>query len=218
MDDFPCTPDLFSPSSSSSSSSPGKITLSKSSHTVYDTHRHVYLHIQTAIPGYDHKIHQLPTNSVTLHSLLEKKLLRINRKRRKQLTMDDLEWKARMINSIYPKRQIKITWVVDPTKSEDDCYDNTTGTWGNAQEEADSHFTVWMGYNRYQLVLQGHIYVVWEEKEFGYLKKMETPAEQRKHVDESLGEKYVSEEYWSLTKDELRLKEQGTDAAAAPSS
>lgn len=124
MDDFPCTPDLFSPSSSSSSSSPGKITLSKSSHTVYDTHRHVYLHIQTAIPGYDHKIHQLPTNSVTLHSLLEKKLLRINRKRRKQLTMDDLEWKARMINSIYPKRQIKITWVVDPTKSEDDCYVN----------------------------------------------------------------------------------------------
>lgn len=67
-------------------------------------------------------------------------------------------------------------------------------------------------------MLQGHIYVVWEEKEFGYLKKMETPAEQRKHVDESLGEKYVSEEYWSLTKDELRLKEQGTDAAAAPSS
>lgn len=48
--------------------------------------------------------------------------------------------------------------------------------------------------------------------------EMETPAEQRKHVDESLGEKYVSEEYWSLTKDELRLKEQGTDAAAAPSS
>lgn len=133
--------------------------------------------------------------------------------------MDDLEWKARMINSIYSKRQIKITWVVDPTKSEDDryvnvgvpvsitrryaerkrtdlarplwssassrmrremstktgkpvtVYDQTTGTWGNAQEDADSNFTVWMGYNRYQLVLQGHIYVVWDEKESGYLKK-----------------------------------------------
>ncbi|KAK1778716.1 hypothetical protein QBC45DRAFT_393025 [Copromyces sp. CBS 386.78] len=75
-----------------------------------------------------------------------------------------------------------------------------------------------MGRSKRELLLQGHIYVVWDALEFGNLKKMDDPANQRKEVSTADGEDYVSEEYWSLTRDELRLKKTEADPATASSS
>lgn len=41
-----------------------------------------------------------------------------------------------------------------------------------------------MGISKSQLLLQGHIYVVWDPVEFGNLKRMTDPLSQRKHVSQ----------------------------------
>ncbi|KAK3400836.1 hypothetical protein B0T20DRAFT_476949 [Sordaria brevicollis] len=86
-------------------------------------------------------------------------------------------------------------------------YNERSGRFENAQKPADTHFTVWMGHTRNELLLQGHIYVVSDPSQFGSIKKMNDPINQRKHVSEEDGERAVSEEYWSLTKDPLKLKQ-----------
>lgn len=37
----------------------------------------------------------------------------------------------------------------------------------------------WKGVRTHSYLLQGHIHVVWDELEVGYLEKMENPADQR---------------------------------------
>ncbi|KAK3494197.1 uncharacterized protein B0T23DRAFT_403226 [Neurospora hispaniola] len=85
-------------------------------------------------------------------------------------------------------------------------WDATTGRYENMQREADSHFTIYIGKNKNELLLQGHIYVVWDSLKFGGLDKMTDPVKQRKHVSAEDGERPVAHEYWSLTKDPLPPK------------
>ncbi|EAA33508.1 hypothetical protein GE21DRAFT_3859 [Neurospora crassa] len=85
-------------------------------------------------------------------------------------------------------------------------WDASTGRYQNMQREADSHFTIYMGRSKTELLLQGHIYVVWDSQKFGGLDKMTDPVNQRKHVSAEDGERPVSHEYWSLTKDPLPAK------------
>ncbi|KAK3949772.1 hypothetical protein QBC32DRAFT_218937 [Pseudoneurospora amorphoporcata] len=223
-------------------------------------------------PEYDSNMHELPDRSITLDEALSHKLSKLNARRGRRrgvqpLTADDIEWKHRFMGSVISKkRQIRVSWVVDPTKSKDQRYENvdvpvsiteeicraeadrlgltcvvirqlahetrnvykngrtvtvwdaSTGRVVNKQDKADSHFTVYMGRSKRELLLQGHIYVVWDALEFGNLKKVDDPRSQRHCVSEADGEKYVSEEYWSLTKDQLRLKQQEADTAPASSS
>lgn len=88
-------------------------------------------------------------------------------------------------------------------------WDASSGQLVNKQDKADSHFTVWMGKNKDELLLQGHIYVVWDSTKFGGLAKMTDPLNQRQCANEEIGERKVAHEYWSLTKDELSLKSAG---------
>lgn len=85
-------------------------------------------------------------------------------------------------------------------------WDASTGRYENMQREADSHFTIYMGKNKNELLLQGHIHVVWDSLKFGGLDKMTDPVKQRNHVSAEDGERPVAHEYWSLTKDPLPAK------------
>ncbi|KAJ4388330.1 hypothetical protein N0V85_007666 [Neurospora sp. IMI 360204] len=85
-------------------------------------------------------------------------------------------------------------------------WDASTGRFSNKQKEAESHFTVYMGRSNSELLLQGHIYVVWDPLKFGGLDRMTDPLNQRKHVSVEDGETPVALEYWSLTKNPLPLK------------
>ncbi|KAK3505455.1 hypothetical protein B0T13DRAFT_444477 [Neurospora crassa] len=144
-------------------------------------------------------------------------------------------WKYRFMNSIVPKRKIRVSWIVDPNQTKDrryvnndvpiavteeicreeadrlklTCvvirqlahktrnaykngrtvmvYDAESGQWKNAQQKADSYFTVYMGVSKSQksqLLLQDHIHVVWDPVEFGNLKKMTDPLTQREYVSQ----------------------------------
>lgn len=224
-----------------------------------------------AYPKYNEKLHELPDKPVMFDQVMENKVSKANawrgRKGMQFITAEDSEWKYRFMSSVrHPKRRIRVSWVVDPTQSQDRRYlenvdvavsmtedicraeadrlgltcvvirqlahetrtlhrngrtmtyfDPKSGKRQNAQRKADSHFTVWMDRSKYELLLQGHIYVLWDRLEVGGFREMDDSANQGKEVREEDGEDYVSEEYWSLTKDELRLKNPEANSAAVSS-
>lgn len=74
--------------------------------------------------------------------------------------------------------------------------DTRTGQTKNDVTNADWHFTVYMGYDEENLIIQGHIYVAWDPKVIFGLRIMNNPLVERKHVDPDKG--HVASEYWTV--------------------
>lgn len=75
--------------------------------------------------------------------------------------------------------------------------DTRTGYIRNNTANADWHFTVYMGYDEENLIVQGHIYVAFDSKAPHGLRIMTNPSVERKHVDPGKG--HVASEFWTVT-------------------
>ncbi|KAK3400842.1 hypothetical protein B0T20DRAFT_390701 [Sordaria brevicollis] len=80
--------------------------------------------------------------------------------------------------------------------------DSYTGKTKNDVGPADWHFTVYMGYTQDELIIQGHIYVVFDPSAQGGLRMVSNSEVERKHVDPSKG--CVASERLSLSLSSLR--------------
>ncbi|EAA33511.1 hypothetical protein GE21DRAFT_3862 [Neurospora crassa] len=71
-----------------------------------------------------------------------------------------------------------------------------SGMYQNVVADDDPHITVYMGFGLDELVVQGHIYIVWDEKALFNMRLVKDPQRERKIVLE--GREKVASEYWLI--------------------